>query len=468
MPIDKCGRTIGAAEHHLGLFPQIFRHPESAGRNRQFTGKHQHIICHFRHFPEHGSNGLQGAIGNLRRIFPGAESVFVKVCRKHAEISVIQIRRLVPYGPVQCFDHIHRSEIGGEFHTQCHVLEHQTQQHFCLPFLCPCSIVQRAVTVIPGGRTGLPLNELNMIQSVFVQKRTQTSDPLRLTQFVGGVAVIREIIHTFPCPRFQCGIEPVPAGTAHGTAEDFRIRITFPDGCSCRFQKFTVFRAVDSMFPAPFAVGFVPDFIHADASFEMSGDCRNITVPCLPFLLRFDGRTAHRAVNHFRLTAVQRIAVAKTHPRDHSTLDQIIHNGIQPREIINALHGFCTHPAGLQTDVFHTDRSKFIVCLFRIKNIPVQFFKADPPKGFTDLICRKRRYFPRLLQKTIDDHFISYLLMLFFRHFQKNSIYMKRLQTAFQIFCIFFSIPQTSGRNNQNSIFPAIRIISGSGQDHLE
>ena len=131
------------------------------------------------------------------------------------------------------------------------------------------------------------------------------------------------------------------------------------------------------MLPAVTAVRLVPDLIVFNFATVVLNNGGDIPHPSVPLLLCGDGRTSHGTKIHGCKFTVYRIAIAQADPGLHTSAQDIIHNIIQPSEIIYALNLFGSGPAGLDTNPFNANGSNLIVSLFGVKDSTVQLFKSN-------------------------------------------------------------------------------------------
>ena len=86
--------------------------------------------------------------------------------------------------------------------------------------------------------------------------------------------------------------------------------------------------------PAVHTLRLVPYLIVLHAACEVLREGDAVVVPRLLFLACVDRRAADRAEDGLRLLAVQVVAVAEAHPRDHAAGDDVVHDGIDPVEVV--------------------------------------------------------------------------------------------------------------------------------------
>ena len=164
---------------------------------------------------------------------------------------------------------------------------------------------------------------------------------------------------------------------ADRAADDVDVGVSLAEGARGGDGEVAELGGAYTVFPTPFAVGLVPNLIVFNAAVEMLGYCYTIVVPCLLFFLGMDGRTAGSAKDGLGSFGIQAVAVAHTHPGDHAAIQQVVHNGIQPCEVVNALLllGFC--PSRLDANPLDANGGQLVVGFFGIKSVAVQLFEAD-------------------------------------------------------------------------------------------
>ena len=263
--------------------------------------------------------------------------------------------------------------------------DHLPRKEFRLPLRRPCGAVERARRADPRLRPGLPLDQADA-RIVKIADRPDRPEPESGSQlFVRRVAVIGEGVHHLARTGPEHVMEPFQAVGAERSPHDLRIGIAFLHGFRRRLDELAVFGSVRAVLPAPAAVRLVPDFKPGDAPLVAADGFHDITAPGLFLLLRLDGRTSDRA-EHFRgILVIESVAVAEADPGNQSAHAEIVHDSVQPGEIVNALLLFRPRPAGLDADPFHAQFGDFVIRFFRLEDTAVQLLKTQSERRSSDL-----------------------------------------------------------------------------------
>ena len=274
----------------------------------------------------------------------------------------------------------------GELQSALEISDAVAQQIFRLLPGGPRAAAQRARALAGGLRARFTLNQLD-VGIVEVAQRPQRPRVALSIELVGRIAVIGERVdraaHAGSQRVADEGQPPVAA--ARYAADDLRAFIAFARGFGCGGGKFAVFLRIHAVFPAAAAVRLVPDLVILDAALEVLGGCLHIVVPGRALFLGKDGRAADRAKDGFRRLGIQIVAIAQADPRNHAAADEVVHDVVQPRKVVNALFTLRALPAGLKAHPFHAQRGHLVVGLFGIEHVSVQLFKADAQLRGLDL-----------------------------------------------------------------------------------
>ena len=80
-------------------------------------------------------------------------------------------------------------------------------------------------------------------------------------------------------------------------------------------HKIAVFLTAWTVFPTPYAVGFIPYFVHLNSALKVLCRCLAVVIPSGLFSIRKDGGNTYATKHVLSLFAIQSVAVTHTNPR---------------------------------------------------------------------------------------------------------------------------------------------------------
>ena len=364
---------------------------------------------------------LQCEVGGLGGILAGGLAVFVKVSRQHTKVTKVHKACLVCQLTVETLDHVHGGEVGGELHAHPQIADQGAQQILGLLGSAPGKALHGTTAVTAGLGTGLALDQSDL-GVILIHHSPDGPVNVATLAVKGRVDVIGQRINVLPKAGGQdvVYVVKVLGGVGNGAGSHSGLGVSGFHGYSSAvgenavligmlLQIHVVLGVGLVVAPGPPAVWLIPNFIQLDAACKVLGSGGNIVEPTLHFLLGADGWTAYSTEYGFCQVCVKRIAIAQIQPGLHTSCADIVHNGIQPGEVVNTLFLFGTGPAGLDTDPLYANGGQLVISLVGIKGVSVQLFKADTQPGEGDLVSTDHR---QLLIKNQSFHSKTSLVFL--------------------------------------------------------
>ena len=295
---------------------------------------------------------------------------------QQAEVAEVEPGFLVADGAVERLHHVKRAEVRGEGHLGGQIEQPVAQRVLRLLFRRPRAAAQRACAAGVGLRARFALNDLHA-RVVAVDEGAQRADLRERVHLIRVVAVEGERVHGVRDAPVEHRLEVRQVDVREHAADDLGLRVRAVDGVGRFHGKVAVLRRADAVLPAEQAVRLVPDLKPLHAAAIARHQRADVALPCALFPLAGDGRAADRAVIAAGQLVVQVVAVAQVDPRLLSAGDDVVHDVVEPREVVYALRALRALPAGLDAHIVHAQLRHLIVGGSRIKRLAVELFKAD-------------------------------------------------------------------------------------------